>query len=142
MRKMPGMEAAVRAKTTQMEGISFVRDNGRPYGTIKATGNPDQQSLVSEYEIFRGDLAQILFDLTNGNENIKYVFGEQVASMQHENYDGPITIEFLNGLPTSEYDLVIACDVGDSSCWSWPSIQSIFSLSSLGPESWNTLKGS
>src|ERR1700761_2541634 len=60
MRKMPGMEAAVRAKTTQIDGISFVGDNGRPYGTIKATGNPDQQSLVSEYEIFRGDLAQIL----------------------------------------------------------------------------------
>ena len=111
MRKMPRMEAAVRAKTTQMEGISFVRDNGRPFGTIKATGNPDQQSLISEYEIFRGDLAQILFDLTKDNENIKYVFDEQVASMQqNEKDDGPITVEFANGLPTSEYDLVVACD--------------------------------
>jgi len=111
MRKMLGMEAVVRAKTTQMEGISLVRDNGRPYGTIKATGNPDQQSLVSEYEIFRGDLAQILFDLTKDNENIKYVFGEQVASMQqNEKDDGPITVEFANGLSTSEYDLVVACD--------------------------------
>ena len=113
MRKMLGMEAAVRAKTTQMEGISFIRDNGRPYATIKPTGNPDQQSLVSEYEIFRGDLAQILFDLTKDNENIKYVFGEQVASMQqqqNEGDDGPITVEFANGLPTSEYDLVVACD--------------------------------
>ena len=111
MRKISGMETAVRAKTTQMEGISFVRDNGRPYGTIKATGNPDQQSLVSEYEIFRGDLAQILFDLTKDNENIKYVFGEQVASMQqNEKEDGPITVEFANGLPISEYDLVVACD--------------------------------
>ena len=111
MRKMPGMEAAVRAKTTQMEGISFVRDNGRPFGTIKATGNPDQQSLISEYEIFRGDLAQILFDMTKDNENIKYVFGEQVASMQQTGEDDrPVTVEFANGLPTSEYDLVVACD--------------------------------
>ncbi|MCJ1278330.1 hypothetical protein MMC21_006145 [Puttea exsequens] len=111
MRKMPGMEAAVRAKTTQMEGISFVRDNGRPIGTVKATGNPNQQSLVSEYEIFRGDLAQILFDLTRDNTNIKYVFGEQVASMQHnEKDDGPITVKFANSLSTSEYDLVVACD--------------------------------
>ena len=111
MRKMPRMEAAVRAKTTQMEGISFVRDNGRPYGTIRATGNPDQQSLVSEYEIFRGDLAQILVDLTKNNENVKYVFGEQVASMQQNEKDGgPIKVEFANGLPTSEYDLVVACD--------------------------------
>ncbi|KAL3417243.1 oxidoreductase [Phlyctema vagabunda] len=115
MRKMPGMEAAVRAKTTQLEGMSWVRENGRPYGIITPTGNPDQQSLVSEYEIFRGDLAKILFDITKDNENIKYVFGEQVASMQqqhheHNKEDGPITVEFMNGFPTSDYDLVVACD--------------------------------
>ena len=111
MRKMLGMEAAVRAKTTEMKGISFVRDNGQPYGTIGATGNPDQQSLVSEYEIFRGDLAKILFDLSNDNENTRYIFGEQIASMQQSgDEDGPITVEFANGFPTSEYDLVVACD--------------------------------
>ncbi|KAL8681137.1 MAG: hypothetical protein Q9186_002730 [Xanthomendoza sp. 1 TL-2023] len=111
MRKIPGMEAAVRAKTTQMEGISIVRDDGRPYGTIQATGNPDQQSLVSEYEIFRGDLAQILFDLTKDNENVRYVFGEQIASVQHsERENGPIKVEVMNGLTTSDYDLVVACD--------------------------------
>jgi len=112
MRKMVGMEAAVQAKTMPLEGISFVRSNGRPYGTIKATGNPDQQSLVSEYEIFRGDLAQILFDLTKDNKNIKYVFGEQVTSMQQPNEkdDRPITVEFANGFLTSDYDLVVACD--------------------------------
>lgn len=82
MRKMPGMEADVRAKTTPMECISYIRANGRPYETIRATGNPDQQSLVSEYEIFRGYLAQMLFELTKDNENIEYVFGEQVPSMQ------------------------------------------------------------
>ena len=111
MRKIPGMEAAVRAKTTELEGMSIVRDNGRPYGTIRATGNPDQQTLISEYEIFRGDLAQILFDLSQNNKNVQYVFGEQVASVQqNENDDGPIKVEFVNGLPTSEYDLIVACD--------------------------------
>ena len=111
MRKMVGMEAAVRAKTLQIEGISLVRNNGKPYGILRPTGNPDQQSLISEYEIFRGDLAQILFDLTRDNENIKYVFGEQVVSMQQsEKDDRPITVEFANGLPASEYDLVVACD--------------------------------
>lgn len=111
MRRIPGMEAAVRAKTTQMEGICFVDTNGRSYGTITATGNPDQQSLVSEYEIFRGDLAQILFDLSNNNENVEYVFGEQIASMQQSADDnGPIKVEFLNGFGASEYDLVVACD--------------------------------
>jgi 2-polyprenyl-6-methoxyphenol hydroxylase-like FAD-dependent oxidoreductase len=111
MRMMPGMEEAVRAKTVPMEGISFVRADDRPYGTIRPTGDPDQQSLVSEYEIFRGDLAQILYDLTKDDENITYVFGEQVTAMrQHEQGDGPIKVEFANGYPTSEFDLVVACD--------------------------------
>lgn len=110
MRKMQGMEQAVRAKTTGMEGISFVRDDGRPFATMTATGDPNQQSLVSEYEIFRGDLAKILFDMTKDNERINYVFGEQVASMQQDENGGPVTVEFANGHPTTQYDLVVACD--------------------------------
>ena len=111
MRKMPGMESAVRSKLSPMAGISFVGDDGRPYGTIRSTGNPDQQSLVSEYEILRGDLGQILYDMTKDNSSIRYIFGEQVASIrQHELGDGPVTVEFANGLPSSDFDLVVACD--------------------------------
>ncbi|ETN37863.1 uncharacterized protein HMPREF1541_07486 [Cyphellophora europaea CBS 101466] len=111
MRKIPGMEAAVRAKTTQLEGLSYVREDGRPYGVIRATGNPDQQSLISEYEIFRGDLSQILFDLTKNNENIRYIFNEQVVSIQQrENQNGSVTVEFANGTATSSFDLIVACD--------------------------------
>ena len=111
MRKIPGMEAAVRAKATGIEGISIVNDKGRPFGILRATGNPDQQSLLSEYEIFRGDLARVLCDLTKDNENVRYVFGEQIASIQqNEKDDGPVTVKFANGFPTSQYDLVAACD--------------------------------
>lgn len=110
MRKMQGMEAAVRANTTGMAGISFVRDDGRPFATITATGDANQQSLVSEYEIFRGDLARILFDMTKDSERIKYVFGEQVVSMRQVGEGGLITVEFANGHPTTDYDLVVACD--------------------------------
>lgn len=109
MRKISGMEAQVRAKSTQEDGVCFVREDGRPHGTIRATGNPDQQSLVSEYEIYRGDLANVLFGLTKDNKNIDYVFGEQVASVQ-QNDDGPITVEFANRLTPSTYDLVVGCD--------------------------------
>jgi 2-polyprenyl-6-methoxyphenol hydroxylase-like FAD-dependent oxidoreductase len=111
MRKMPGMEEAVRANIVPIQGISLVRENGRPYGIMTATGNPDQQSLVSEFEILRGDLARILFDLTKNHENINYVFGEQIASMQQDDHsDGPVTVDFMNGTPSSQFDLVVACD--------------------------------
>lgn len=111
MRKMPGMEEAVRAHLVPMDGMSLVHENGRPYGTMAATGDPDQQSLISEYEILRGDLARIIFDMTKNHENVKYVFGEQIASMQQDVHsDGPVTVDFMNGTPSSQYDLVVACD--------------------------------
>lgn len=111
MRKMTGMEEAVRARLWPLEGFSFVRENGRPFATIRATGNADQQSIISEYEIFRGDLAQVIHGLSKDNPNIKYVFGEQVESMQRdEKDDGPITVGFMNGYPSAQYDLVVACD--------------------------------
>ncbi|KAL3496316.1 oxidoreductase [Aspergillus germanicus] len=110
MRKM-GIESAIRDKPVPIEGLRFIGPNGKPYATINRTGNPEQQSLVSEYEILRGDLSRILFDLTKQNERVKYVFGEQVASIQqHGHSEGPVTVEFQRGLPTAEFDLVVACD--------------------------------
>ncbi|KAI0521190.1 oxidoreductase [Xylaria bambusicola] len=110
MRMIPGMEAAVKAKKYDIDGLSLIRSDGRPYGTLKPTGNPDQQTLISEYEILRGDLSRIIVDLTKDNENVQYVFGEQVTTMQQPSGDGPITVEFANGFPSSDYDLVVACD--------------------------------
>lgn len=111
MRKMTGMEDLVRAHSTQEEGVSFVRNDGRPYGIIRSTGNANRQSIVSEYEIFRDDLSKILFDLTQNRDNIRYVFGEQLASIQQSSNDGKsVTVEFANGLPNAEFDLVVACD--------------------------------
>jgi 2-polyprenyl-6-methoxyphenol hydroxylase-like FAD-dependent oxidoreductase len=111
MRKMTGMEEAVRSKLWPLEGFNFVRSDGSSFGCIKATGNPDQQALISEYEIFRGNLAEIIYDLTRNNPNIEYIFNEQVETMQQsEKSDGPITVGFLNGNPSSQYDLVVAAD--------------------------------
>lgn len=113
MRKMPGMEESVRANLVDMQGLSFVDKEGKPIAIMKSTGNADAQGLVSEYEIFRGDLARVLVDLGRDNDRIKYVFGEQIASMQ-QTESGPVTVQFQNGLPTADYDLVVACDGASS----------------------------
>ncbi|KAF1996701.1 FAD/NAD(P)-binding domain-containing protein [Amniculicola lignicola CBS 123094] len=117
MRKMPGMEDLVRAKREKIEGISFVRPDGRPWGVITSTGDPDEQSLISEFEISRGNLAGVLVGLTEGNERIEYVYGEQVAAIKQqggvdvgERAKGPVTVEFMNGLEPREFDLIVACD--------------------------------
>lgn len=112
MRQIPGMEAAVRSNVVPIQGISLVRSTGRPYGTITPSGNSDQQSLVSEYEIYRGDLAKILYDMTKDNNKVRYIFGEQVKAItrQKQQEDGPVMVEFANGHATTEFDLVIAAD--------------------------------
>ncbi|KAI9355629.1 hypothetical protein DFJ73DRAFT_254201 [Zopfochytrium polystomum] len=43
MRRMPGMEAAVLAKKSALEDISFLGPDGRPVATFRATGDPDQR---------------------------------------------------------------------------------------------------
>ncbi|KAJ4386804.1 hypothetical protein N0V93_009702 [Gnomoniopsis smithogilvyi] len=110
MRKMAGMEEAVRAAVLEMEGVSFVNDKGEPLAIMRATGDADAQFLVSEYEIYRGELSRIIVDLTKDNDRINYVFGEQVVAMHQTEDSGPITVEFANGMPAAEYDLVVACD--------------------------------
>lgn len=111
MNKVPGLEASIRAKTTSQDSIQFVNSKGRAYATMKQTGDPNQQTLLSEYEIFRDDLSKILHDLTRGNPNVEYVYGEQVSAIHQHSEKGKATVEFQEGkLPTSEFDLVVACD--------------------------------
>lgn len=111
MRKIPGMEEVVRANLAPIDGLSMIRQDGTPIAVMRATGNPEQQSLVSEYEIFRGNLSAILYDLTKDNTHIKYLFNEQINTMIQEG-DGPIKVTFMssNQNSSTEYDLVVACD--------------------------------
>lgn len=103
------MDQALRFADDDGIGMQIVDEHERPYIVIKGTGDAEQQSLVSEYEIFRDDLARVLYDFTKHNERIRYVFGEQVSSIRHEKHCAFVT--FANGqLPASNFDLVIAAD--------------------------------
>ncbi|KAI0485239.1 hypothetical protein GGR56DRAFT_681401 [Xylariaceae sp. FL0804] len=142
MRRIPGMEEAVRAVLAPVEGMAFVgADDDKPIAVMRGTGDAERQSLVSEFEIFRGDLSRILYDLSRerGGERVRYIFGEQIASMQQQKGDerararerekekeeekegdddddddddegGPVRVEFANGTPAADFDLVVACD--------------------------------
>ncbi|KAK3616170.1 hypothetical protein LTR56_026139 [Elasticomyces elasticus] len=81
----------------------------KPLVAIQPTGIPEEQFLISDFEIFRDDLATVLYDLTKDNPNVHYVFGEQVSAIRQEK-DKTI-VDFTNGLlPQSRYDLVVAAD--------------------------------
>lgn len=110
MRKIPGLENSVRASLAPVDGMAFVRDDGSVIGTMTDTGDADQQSLVSEFEIYRGELSRLICDLTKDNDRVRYIFNEQVIAIQQSPSDGPVRVAFANETPTQDFDLVVACD--------------------------------
>lgn len=111
MRRVAGMEEAVRAKLAPLDGVRLFDSRGVPLVTLRGSGDAEQQSLLSEFEIYRDELSRILYDLTRDHARIRYVFNEQIASIQQQQADGPVTVAFANGrLPTADYDLVVAAD--------------------------------
>lgn len=116
MRRIQGMEELVRAKRPPIDAFTWVDDKGEVIAEMKPSGDADAQTLISEYEILRGDLSRILCDYLEPFEKegrVRFIFDEQVSRIsqsEKEGEDGPATVEFLNGTPTSEYDLVVAAD--------------------------------
>jgi 2-polyprenyl-6-methoxyphenol hydroxylase-like FAD-dependent oxidoreductase len=120
MRRVPGLEARIRTHRVREEGICIVDANGASYGEMRASGDPERQGLVSEYEVLRGDLSRVLVELTRGKgkgkekdgkeegNEVKYIFNEQIAGM--EQLGSGVKVAFKNGMPEHTYDLVIACD--------------------------------
>lgn len=90
-------------------GLHIIGKSGKQLLTIQPTGVPEEQFLISDFEIFRDDLASVLHGLTRDECAIEYVYDEQVLSMRQG--DQRMFVEFMNGhLPPASYDLVIAAD--------------------------------
>jgi 2-polyprenyl-6-methoxyphenol hydroxylase-like FAD-dependent oxidoreductase len=89
-----------------------IGSTGKVVGVIDATGNTKHQSVTSEFEILRADLARILVDTAIQNPCVKIVYGEYVSALsQPSGGANPVHVEFANGkLPSGEYDLVVAAD--------------------------------
>ncbi|KAI4955077.1 hypothetical protein J4E91_000933 [Alternaria rosae] len=110
--KKMGILEKVKEKTTTEVGMQFVYRDGERRATFEATGEEERQSATSEYEILRGDMARIVYELTLSNPNIKYVFGEMATEVQQdESKGGKALVTFANGkLPPTEFDVVIGAD--------------------------------
>ncbi|KAH3951867.1 hypothetical protein HBH70_080030 [Parastagonospora nodorum] len=104
-----GLLHKVKNKTTTEVGMEFVYADGKSKATFPATGNDEQQSMTSEYEILRGDMAKILYDATVDMPNVEYMFDETVATIEQKT-DGKVDITFANQLQSASYDLVVGAD--------------------------------
>ena len=101
-----GVEEAIRAQTTNEEGIQFIDLNGKAVATLRATGRSDIQSFTSEYEIFRGALAKIFMDPVM--ERMKLIFDESVGHFEQR--DDGVHVTFSKSQESKTYDLLVGAD--------------------------------
>jgi 2-polyprenyl-6-methoxyphenol hydroxylase-like FAD-dependent oxidoreductase len=76
-----------------------------------ATGDAAKQAITSEFEILRADLARICTDKAASIPGVEVVYGEYVASLsQPDDGSGPVRVDFVNGRPSEDFDLVVGAD--------------------------------
>lgn len=113
LQKMGIFEEVKRRNTTE-NGSAIEDERGRVVAWFPVTGNG---SPSSEYEILRGDLAELLYDTTKDLPNVRYEFSKfvtEVLSDGDNDYDDdddgtPVKVRFNDGTQ-AEYDLLIAAD--------------------------------
>ena len=99
-----GLDAAVRAVCTDTTGAYVVDADGNILETHRADDN-DGDGYISEIEILRGDLSQVLYDDTR--EGVEYIFGDRIAELTQD-ADG-VDVTFAGG-DRRRFDLVIGAD--------------------------------
>lgn len=99
---MMSLAEKIEAKNTQERGQKYLDAAGRVVAVLPkgALG-----SLTNDFEILRGDFAQVLFESTK--DDCEYRFGRFVTALE-EKQDG-ISATFDNGV-TEDFDLVICAE--------------------------------
>ena len=104
--KKMGIFDRLREQSSQEEGIRIVDRNDRTLASFGVDESGKGDSPTCDIEILRGELAEILVNLTK--EKVSYIFGDEVESLQETDKD--IGVTFAKGTPTTAFDLVVAAD--------------------------------
>lgn len=99
-----GLDAAVRAACTDTAGAYTVDVDGNVLETYRADDNGGD-GYISEIEILRGDLSQVLYDDTR--DGVEYIFGDRIAELTQD-ADG-VDVAFAGG-DRRRFDLVVGAD--------------------------------
>ncbi|OLZ66862.1 FAD-dependent oxidoreductase [Streptomyces sp. IMTB 2501] len=94
-----GIWDEIHARQTHMGAQSVVDADGTPRVALPA------QMMSGDVEIFRGELAQIMYERTE--DRVEYVFGDSITALT-ETPDG-IEVTFERGAPR-RFDLVVGAD--------------------------------
>lgn len=101
-----GLVEELRKHNTTEKGTCFVDEQGRSYASFPLVGSLG--SATSEFEILRGDLAELLYQATRDRLGINYRFGTTVTQVL-ENGQDKVWVKLSNG-EQEEYDVLVAAD--------------------------------
>ncbi len=94
-----GILSAVEERATQMGAMTYVKETG------KVTAKTSPEAFSGELEILRGDLVDILYELTA--DTTEYLFDDSIASLSQD--ESGVDVVFDSGT-TRRFDLVIGAD--------------------------------
>lgn len=104
--KRMGLEPAFRSHSAPEQGIQIVDSSGRRWGWFPANkSGKGTQSFTSDFEIMRGDLCRIMYDVTK--DRVKFVFGTSIEGFEEK--DGSLEVRFTDG-KTDRFDLLVGAD--------------------------------
>lgn len=86
--------------------MAFVNSDGSSFATLMATGRTDIQTLTSEYEIFRGALANVF--ISPILDQVTMMFDEKVESYEEQN--DKVVVTFAKSKKVETYDLLVGAD--------------------------------
>ncbi|AEV87701.1 hypothetical protein ACWT_6689 [Actinoplanes sp. SE50] len=99
-----GIREAIRARQVDERGLKLVDRHNRSMGRMPAEAFGGE-GIVAEIEIARGDLAQILRDVTAGFTDYRY--GDRITALAQD--AAGVDVTFASGL-RERYDLVLGAD--------------------------------
>lgn len=99
-----GLMPSVGSMMLEQRGMAWVDARGRTRARMTVDAF-DGEGFISEIEILRGDLAQLLYERTRGD--VTYVFDDSIASLDQD--DHGVDVTFLRAAPR-RFDLVIGAD--------------------------------
>lgn len=101
-----GLLTELRKRNTTEKGTRFLDENGKIFASFPLEGTVG--SPTSEFEILRGDLADLLHQATREDRNIDYRFGTTIAEVV-ENSEEKVRVRLSSG-QEEDYDLLVAAD--------------------------------
>jgi 2-polyprenyl-6-methoxyphenol hydroxylase-like FAD-dependent oxidoreductase len=99
-----GLLDQARQLALHQQGIAWVNANGKVTARFRAD-EFGGEGIISEIEILRGDLCQLLYDATS--PTVDYRFDESIEAMKQD--DDGVQVMFRSGV-VERFDLVVGAD--------------------------------